>query len=269
MDDDSLISTPLSDILSVKPQPMLGASMGDQEEWKPIIKKMISYYEKILVKKGDKVYLPKGSVLYHGDMGYPFVPGSKSTGNKDKMTFFGLDIEIAIWYVSELIDLYLESFFKGKPVNRYGFLYSFKLTQDLEIDLILDTLWAHPKESKICNQIGKVCLHPQVAYRGDVDYSPTIFKLSSELTLYFDIHTDQLQLDKVYIIDPLILHRNKEDISFKSRKSIVHRYNVVPETIDPKYLEVIDIDQYRTHYFGALKRKKKKKKKKKTKRKAV
>ena len=257
--DDSIISTPLSDILSKKP--MYQPDGEDQKEWKPIVKKMITYYEKILVKKGDKVYLPKGSILYHGDMGYPFVPGSKSTGDRNKMTFFGLDIEISIWYVSELIDSYLEKYSKGKPVNRYGFLYSFKLTQDLEVDSILNTLFTHPKEVKLCNQKGKVCLHPQVAYRGDYEYAPSIYKLSSELTLFFDKHADQLQLDKVYIIDPLILHKHKDDASFKSRKSIVRRYNNPPASIDPKYLETIDIEQYRTHYFGALKKKKKKKKK--------
>jgi len=49
----------------------------------------------------------------------------------------------------------------------------------------------------------------------------------------------------------------------------VRRYNNPPETIDPKYLETIDIEQYRTHYFGALKKKKKKNKKKTKKKKHV
>ena len=82
-------------------------------------------FDKILIVKGDKQYIPKGTKLYHGDIQYPFIPGSKSTSNKNNMTFFGLDIDIAIWYILELVEI--EKFKKDNNFSRFGFLYIFVL----------------------------------------------------------------------------------------------------------------------------------------------
>jgi hypothetical protein len=255
--DKSLLSTPLSYIESKNP-------LKNSEFWKPIVNKMISYYDKILIKKSGKIYLPKNTLLYHGDLGYPFVPGSKSTGDKTKMTFFGLDIEIAIWYISELIDLYLEA--DGSPIiHKYGFLYAFVLNKDLEINAVLDGLFEHPKEVDVCNNKTNVCLHPQISYRGDLEYCPDIYKLSSELTFFFEEYKDVIDLKRVYIIDPMILHKNKENKDFKSRNSIIKRYNKIPEELNDEYLERISVEYFRDLYFGAIKKKKKKKTKKKEK----
>ena len=256
----SLLSTPLSDVLSKKP--FNGSVDEDMEEWKPIVEKMISHYDRILEKSGDKVYLPKETILYHGSMEYPFLGG---TANPETKTFFGLDIEISIWYISEIMDGYLSKTSPSESIHKYGFLYSFKLKQNLEITSILNQLHQHPSEIRECQAKTGVCLHPQIAYRGDVDYSPDIYRLSSEITLFFDTHKDNLELIRVYVVDPLKLHAEKENVGFKSRGAIIRRYNKPPAVVDESYLEKVDIEYFREAYFGSLK---KKKKKKRTKRKS-
>ena len=259
----SLLSAELSDVLSKNP--FNGPVDEDMEEWKPIVEKMISHYDRILEKSGDKVYLPEGTILYHGSMEYPFLGGTPDTETK---TFFGLDIEISIWYISEIIDGYLSQRSLSEPIHKYGFLYSFRLKQKLEITSILNQLHQHPSETQECQAKTNVCLHPQIAYRGDVEYAPEIYRLSSEITLFFDTHKDNLEFIRFYVVDPLKLHAEKENVDFKSRDAIIRRYNKPPAVVDESYLEKVNIKYFRKAYFGSLKKKKKKKKKKRTKRKS-
>ena len=77
----SLLSSPLSDYLTVSPFKLsfLESFLPNNNStiWDKLVKKMMSYYDKILIVKGDKKYLPKGTKLYHGDIQYPFIPGAK------------------------------------------------------------------------------------------------------------------------------------------------------------------------------------------------
>lgn len=266
----SLLSSPLSTILSKHPfkKTYLQSFLPefDPEEWKPLVRKMIKHYEKVIIKRGNKMYLPKGTKLYHGSLEYPFLPASKSKADIRRMTFFGLDIDISLWYILELIGS--EHFNKANDFNRFGFLYLFVVTQDIEIHALLDLINNNPKNIRPCKKLGNVCLHPQVAFRGDVFDAPSIYKLSSELTLHYQRYEKHLKLDKVYIVDPLLLEMNKNDPKWKVRNSIVRRYHNLDllEKDNDLYQATIDAETYKRYYFGAL-HKKKKKTKKKTKKK--
>ena len=259
----SLLSSPLSEYLTINPFKLsfLDSFLPNYNPtmWDTLVKKMMSYYDKILIVKGDKKYLPKGTKLYHGDIQYPFIPGSKSTGNKENMTFFGLDIDIAIWYILELVEV--EKFKKDNNFSRFGFLYIFVLQEDLELSKIIDIIRDNPKEIRQCRHKNNVCLHPQVAYRGRVETAPQVYKLCSEVTLFYQNYSDILLLDKIYIVDPLLLELNKNTKEWKPRNAIIKKYNstTIEEDI---YTETIDAETYKRYYLGALRRKKTKKRKK-------
>lgn len=272
----SLLSSPVSDIIEQHPlkKPYLSSLFidYDHEEWVPLVQKMKRHYAKILIKRGDKLYLRKGTKLYHGDLSYPFVPGSKSTGNKNKITFFGLDIDISLWYILELARL--EHFKKRDNFSRFGCLYLFTLTEDLEIHKLMDLISTNPKDTRICNKMGNVCLHPQVAFRGTPDDSPHIYKLSSEVTLHYPVYESQLSLDSVYLVDPLILEQNKRNRQWNVRNAILKRYqkrnqkwNSLEKDIDI-FSETIGPETYIRYYLSqtmATKKKTKKRTQKKNK----
>ena len=268
----SLLSSPLSEYLTISPFKMsfLESFLPNYNPtmWDTLVKKMMSHYDKILIVKGDKKYLPKGTKLYHADIQYPFTPGSKSTDNKDNMTFFGLDIDIAIWYILELVEI--EKFKKDNNFSRFGFLYMFVLQEDLELSKIIDIIRDNPKEIRECRHKNNVCLHPQVAFRGRVETAPQVYKLCSEVTLFYQNYSEILLLDKIYVIDPLLLELHKNNKDWKPRNAIIKKYDST--TIEEDlYTETIDTDTYKRYYLGALhhkktKRRKKTKKKKKTKR---
>ena len=100
------------------------------------------------------------------------------------MTFFGLDIDIAIWYILELVEI--EKFKKDNNFSRFGFLYIFVLQEDLELSKIIDIIRHNPLEIRQCRHVVNVCLL-QVAYRGRVETAPHIYKLCSEVTLFYHI----------------------------------------------------------------------------------
>jgi hypothetical protein len=267
----SLISSPLSQILSKHPfkKTFLQSFLPnfDHEEWKPLVGKMMKYYEKVIIRKGDKMFLPKNTKLYHGSLEYPFIPASKSKADTRRMTFFGLDIDISLWYILELIEI--EKYKKANNFNRFGFLYLLVVTEDIEIHTLIDIINNNPKDIRSCKSQGNVCLHPQVAFRGQVFNSPSIYKLSSEITLHYHRYEDKLLLDKVYIVDPLLLEMNKNDPTWKVRKSIIRRYHKLDILEKDKHLyeDTIDAETYKRYYLGAIRKKNKKKKKKKTKKK--
>jgi hypothetical protein len=72
----------------------------DPIQWEQPVKLMLKYYDSILKEKNGRKYLPKGTKLYHGSTTYPFLGHSPST---TKITFFGLDVVIALWYILEEI----------------------------------------------------------------------------------------------------------------------------------------------------------------------
>jgi hypothetical protein len=157
----------------------------------------------------------------------------------------------------------LEHFKKRDNFSRFGFLYLFTLTEDLEIHKLMDLLSTNPKDTRICNKMGKVCLHPQVAFRGTTDDSPHIYKLSSEVTLHYPVYESQLSLHSVYLVDPLILEQNKRNKQWKVRNAILKRYqkrNSLEKDIDI-FSETIGPETYIQYYLSQTTAAKKKTKK--------
>lgn len=256
----SLLSSPVSDIIEKDPfERNLFQSIFpnyDNTEWLPLVKKMKTHYKKF--ERGNKLYLPKGTKLYHGSTEYPFLGDAP---DKNKITYFGLDIDISIWYILELVRL--EHFKKKQDFSRFGFLYLFTLTEDIEIDKLIDIIYTNPKDTRKCNKTGSVCLHPQVVFRGTTDDSPNIYKLSSEVTLHYPVYESKLSLDRVYLVDPLLLEQNKLNRTWKPRNAIIRRYQKLDnlkQDIDI-YSETIDAQTYINYYLsplGSLRKRKKK-----------
>ena len=221
----------------------------DDSDWVEPIKQTLEYYDTLLIKKNGNVFLPKGTLLYHGSLNYPFREGSQSTNDPNKITFFALDATISIWYVLELIEMLairdlrnvnIDDFF-----NRYGYLYLFELTEDLPVHKILKNLSQNPKEQRTCVRRNQVCLHPQVNFRG-LD-RPDLYELSSEVTFYYSDFKDGLQLVDTYLVDPLLLFQNKNNPDYDPRQSVV-KIN----TYQPEFDQKISKKKYIEYYLSKL-----------------
>lgn len=203
----------------------------DHSDWVEPVKQTLDYYDTLLIEKNGDLFLPKGTLLYHGSLKYPFF-GSQSMNNPNKITYFGLDATISIWYVLELIEilphkLYDRSKMDMDRYNRYGYLYLFELTEDLPVHKILKYLSQNPKEQWKCLRRNQVCLHPQVNFRG-LD-KPDLYELSSEVTFYYSDFKDSLRLMDTYLVDPLLLFQNKNNPDYDPRQSVVKIDDYQPE----------------------------------------
>ena len=238
----------------------------DHPDWVEPIKQTLSYYNSLLIEKNGEFFLPKGTILYHGSLNYPFREGLQFFSNSNKITFFGLDATISIWYILELIEILgridssnidIDDFF-----NRYGYLYLFELTEDLPVHKILKYLSQNPRDQRVCLRRNTVCLHPQVNFRG-ID-RPDLYELSSEVTFYYSDFKDSLQLVDTYLVDPLLLFQNKNNPSYDPRESVVkiNKY-------EPEYTQKLPRKQYIDYYMkkGGKKKKRTLKKRKRKKKK--
>jgi len=211
----------------------------DEKTFEEGISQMLKYYDKLLKEVDGVKYLPKGTILYHGSLDYPFYAESNIT--KD-ITYMGLDMDISIWYVYELI---MKQQFGLKSFERYGFLYVFKLIEDLPVTHIIDKLYLNPKEVNKCKETSSTCLHPQVSYRGHSFNHVVGSKLHSELTLVYDSYKDYLEIIRVYIIDGLSLHENHGDMDYNVRSSILQEY-----TEGTEYESSISSEKYSELFLG-------------------
>lgn len=203
---------------------------SDKKVFDEGIKLMIQSYDKLLKEVDGVKYLPKGTILYQGSLNYPFQPGSVSTGDKNAITFLGLDIDISMWYIYELI---MNKQFTLKDFKRYGFLYAFKLLEDLPITHVIDKLYLNPKEQKKCKETDSTCLHPQVSFRGS-DFNYVVgSKLHTELTLNYNSYEDSFEIIRVYIVDGLHLHVNHGYTDYNVREAILQEYSSGTEYESP------------------------------------
>lgn len=204
----------------------------DIDEFKEGVSNMVKYYKKLLIKKDDKYYLRKGTLLYHGTTNYPFTGGSQSTGNRKAMTFFGLDMEIAVWYIYEMImnqKHYTARIIKSKITGeklfeRNGYLYVFKLKEDIPTEII-EKIYKNPKDTTKCKNKRLTCIHPQVSYRGDSFNDEVGTKIHTEITLFMETYKDSLELIRSYLIDGEKLHKNHKDIEYEVRDSMIREYD--------------------------------------------
>jgi hypothetical protein len=181
------------------------------------IESLLSYFKESVLKKYDvpltiksdkdktiiEYYIPKGTRLYHGSLDFNL------QFTDDRITFFGIDIIISLWYLLEL-----------RRYNKYGVIYEFEVVEDIPVYLLED-ITNHPFNwygtGTKCRIKEFACIHPQYAYHGTPD---NFGELSSEITI-------NLSYD-------LFKHAIKNIIHPKTNKPIIY---------------VVDLDkleQYRT-----------------------
>lgn len=142
----------------------------------------LRYMKKTLLRQYDEpvringvgidYYLPKGTKLYHGSLDFylTFDP-SCMTCASNRLTFFGLDITISLWYLYEL---------NLRQDKQFGVIYEFDVVEDIPVYDLEDIEEQHPFDVKQCSVKGVACIHPQYAYHGQPgDYG----ELSMELTM--------------------------------------------------------------------------------------
>lgn len=203
-------------------------STCDNQDWDSHILQIIRHYKNILVQKNNEYYLKKGTVLYHGSTEYPFL----SEHDESRMTFFGLDVIISLWYILESSYLKMDVACltkMKKKVQYYGYLYEFRLKDDLKITTIIDKLIQNPKNSAVCKKTKSVCLHPQVSFHGVESFYrtlPNLFDLCNEVTLFYEYYKDIIGPPiNIYLVDPLILHKNALSNNFDPTESIIEKIN--------------------------------------------
>ncbi len=212
----------------------------DKSEWLELRDKILVYMEDQLIEVDGKKYLPKGTMLYHGSLKHPFL-----SDLKNKMTFFGLDTSISIWYILELIQN-LSSLLK-KQYPRFGYLYAFRLKKDLPVTKIIKTIHENPKEFLHCRMNNKsVCIGPQSNSRGNFrEGVPDLYNISIELTFFYNYYKDYLELDSVYLVDPLALKLHDEDIDFEPQEAILQKI----DEYKPEYNQKIDKETFYRYFI--------------------
>ena len=219
----------MEEVYSVNPMKrgLYNQLMGlDEKVFREGVKQMLQYYNKLLKEVDGVKYLPKGTILYHGSLHYPFYGDSQDVKN---ITYLGLDIDISMWYIYESIinqqhtlKSLKDKITGSESFKRYGFLYAFKLVEDLPITHIIDKIYLNPKEIKKCKK--DTCLHPQISYRGG-DFNYIVgSKIHTELTLNYNTYKEYFEIIRVYIIDGLSLHKNHGDIKYNVRDAILQEY---------------------------------------------
>lgn len=168
--------------------------------WKKITKSVIkSFHDNVTVKKEDGYsYIKKGTMLYHASKHCPFFYDNKKLDDIEKITFFGVDPFISIWYSAEI---------EGK------YLYVFKLVKDLKIDIEIKNK-ENPKEIKNCKN--KVCVHPQYILRCDTTTPDGYFRFNGsgiteiglELTVPYKNYKDYFKIEKIFELDHLLIEKN-------------------------------------------------------------
>lgn len=165
--------------------------------WKKITKDVLeSFLKHSTIKREDGTYIKKGTRLYHASRHCPFFYDNEALEKRDKMTFFGADPFISVWYSAEI---------KGK------YLYVFKLKKDLKLDGKI-TSKKNPKDERECRK--KTCIHPQYVLRcntinPDSFYNPSgITEVGLEITVPYKKNKDHFQIEKVFELDYELLQKN-------------------------------------------------------------
>ena len=252
MDASILKSHKFKDTMTNYPIPAL----DDLEEWFELRDKLLEDMKSELIEIDGQKYLPKGTMLYHGSLKYPFLSGSYD----NHMTYFGLDTTISLWYILELMEE-LNSIFTNR-YPRFGYLYAFRLKENLPITKIIETIVDNPKGHLHCtgettttgeedstgDEVYKknVCIGPQFSFRGKLleETTPNIHHLSLELTLFYNHYKEYLELDSVYLVDPLALKINATQPEFEPQMAILQKIDEYRDEYDQK----IDKETYNRYY---------------------
>lgn len=153
-------------------------------EWDLAQERVRSYvFEKVL----SKGCIREGTRVYHGSM-TPNLDLSRL--DSSRITFFGLEPVICMWYTLE------ESEKRGTLGVSY--IYEYRVEEPIAIDRYIAEIKEHPEQ--------ETCVHPQVALHGYDNYHALMgpFDLSIEVTLKH-VDRSKLCLVKVYRVDTKML----------------------------------------------------------------
>lgn len=170
------------------------------DEWQAPVKDNISY-----IKSKFTDCITVGTKLYHGSLQHNL--NFNDLKNKDRITFFGLDVVISLWYILEM-----NALCNGK-------LYEFVVVKDIPFNLLCE-LTDNPKDYNIYKKSAISCIHPQVAFHGDTDSGPP-YDLCVELAMNVEYFKDYIKLKQTYIVDPFVLNNNKYKTDFNPVDSII------------------------------------------------
>lgn len=181
----------------------------DKYGWDEPYQENIKYIQKTF---SDNV-IPVGTILYHGSNEHNL---NFNELKKDRITFFGLDFVISIWYILELQRRYMFTKYK------HGMLYEFKVIEPIPIHLI-HSLFDHPNYVSICNKEKIACVHPQIGFHGSSINTYPPFELGIEVTMNMKHFKNHIQLIKTHVVDVNILRENKYFLfnKFDPKKAIL------------------------------------------------
>ena len=174
------------------------------DEWHALVQDNITY-----IKNKFTDCITVGTKLYHGSLQHDL--NFNDLNNKDRITFFGLDVVISLWYILEI------NTFRNKMIN--GKLYEFDVVKDIPFNLLCE-LTNNPKDYNIYKKSAISCIHPQVAFHGDTDSGPP-YDLCIELAMNVEYFKDYIKLKQTYIVDPFVLNNNKYKTDFNPVESII------------------------------------------------
>jgi hypothetical protein len=163
-----------------------------ENEWaKPI--ENVNYY--ISTRILDKNHcIPVGTKLYHGSLKNVDLLELRDTSRSEQLTFFGIDIVIALWYILEM-QMNYDELCVGK-------LYEFEVFTPIPVTLISD-LFSNPKDIPHCKK-DVAFIHPQVSFHD----AANICDLCIEVGMRLQIFKHNLRLRKKYVVDTRILYMN-------------------------------------------------------------
>ncbi len=182
----------------------------DKYGWDEPYQENIKYIQKTF---SDNV-IPVGTILYHGSNEHNL---NFNELKKDRITFFGLDFVISIWYILEL-----NGGFRMFTKYKHGMLYEFKVIEPIPIHLI-HRLYDHPNGVSICNKEKIACIHPQIGFHGSSTRTYPPFELGIEVTMNMKHFKNHIQLIKTHVVDVNILRENKYFLfnKFDPKKAIL------------------------------------------------
>jgi hypothetical protein len=179
-------------------------------KWSSPIKTNIEYIESL------KGYIPVGTSLYHGSLDHHL---DFNKLKKDKITFFGLDAIISIWYILELEHIFIMN---RRNIITHGKLYEFKVIKPIPIH-ILHELYDHPNFYSVCKKNEIACIHPQIAFHGTGDAYPP-YDLGIEITMNMKYFSSYIKLHASHIVNIETLYKN--------RRKLFSQFNPIEAIVD-------------------------------------
>lgn len=187
----------------------------ENRKWKEKSIKVLNYeMERKLKKKKEDWFLPKKLKLYHTTFEYPLKLKS------ERFTFFGLDSELPLWYLMERKEME-----KSKRTKKKGYLYVYEIKKDLKVTNYWSDITINPKDENICKQKDKICLHPQISFRGSSGKDSVFFDMGIEITMFFD--PDKLFISGIYEVDLNEMVENHSIRSYDVRSSIKKQLKIL------------------------------------------